>query len=819
MNTLNDTALEFLRRSGREVSFGDGEIIVRRGSRGDAFYVVLEGVVEVLLEASDGRRLPLTRLGKGATFGEMSLLTDEEVSADVLAGSEVKLLEYPSELFQAALTECVELRNHILSGFCASLRETNVMAWRYFQRSEVLDTLMHAEESAGELAVESQAMRRVEARIGELAGEDSPVLLVGDAGVGKLFVARKIHEAADPEAPLVVVDCSRVEGDAIGKLLFGPSENWEYLRRSNASGALPLSGALDLADRGTLILRHVDAMPPACREVMGRYAEALDGADGDISPHVRLLATTRKDIGSLVADGAFSADLGRRLLACRIDVPSLSERKRDILPLARLFLAGRCPDGDKSFNKSAENVLVSAQFRHRNVAELREAVEFGALFADGHEIGSEHIFIGPRSEAGRTEYDLSPTPWVRWILTGRRLQMLSAGVLGVFAAIAAACLVAGDTMIGRIANGLVWGVWWPFLMAAFLLMGRLWCTVCPIALIGRTVRRLGSLDLTPPSWLKKYSGLAVLAGFATIVWTEHYFKMIGNPAATGWLLVSLIGGAAVLCIAYQREAWCRYVCPLGALGAGYSASSMMRVRANPSVCAAQCTTHECFKGSDDSPGCSVFHHPMYARGGQHCKMCLKCLSVCPHGSARLYLRPPLQGLWGGGSLSDSLSGFALAVFFMSLVMLASHKFAWVSATVWYTGLLIAAACAGLGLQRLLRKLFGDETEVVTSIAFALLVLGSGPLMAFHLQNVPLLDSVVVSARGGGPAAHRIGLLELMQAGVIAIAACLAAIAVWRIRVRILQRTKARRGWLFVDALAAIYVVGAFAMLLAGGDSP
>ncbi len=818
MSTLDKTALEYLRASGREVRYGDGEIIVHRGCAGEAFFVVLSGVVEVLLEASDGRRLPLTRLGKGATFGEMSLLTGEPVSADVVARSEVKLLVYPSESFQTALTECVELRNHILSGFCASLRETNVMAWRYFQRSEVLDTLMHAEDSTGEIVSESRAMQKLSGRIGELARETSSVLLTGDAGVGKLFVARKIHESGAQDTPLVVVDCSRVDGEAVAKLLFGPSEDWEFHTRSGTAGALPLAGALDLADRGTLVLRHIDALPAACQEILGRYAASLAGADGDISPCVRLLATTRKDIRSFADDGVFSAELADILLAGSLAVPALVDRKRDILPLARLFLAQRDTEGTQSFNSSAENVLVSAQYRHRNVAELREAVEFSSLFAEGDEIGSEHIFTGPRSEAGQVEYDLGGVALIKWFLTGRRLGMLRVVVLGIFVTIAIACLIAGGTLVGRVANGLVWGLWWPFLMVVFLLMGRMWCTICPIALIGRTVRRLGCLGRKPPLWIKKYSGWTVLVLFLVVIWSEHCFRMTYNPMATGLLLVSLMGGATVFCLIYQRESWCRYVCPLGGLGAGYSAVAMIHVHANPNVCATQCTTHECFKGTENSPGCSVFHHPMYARDGQYCKMCLKCLSTCPHGSARLYLSPPLQGIWRVESLSESLAPFALVVFFASLVMFASHKSAWVSAPIWYTGVLLAAVCAGLGLHRLLRRLFGDESGVVTSIAFALLMLGSGPLMAFHLQNIPSLATVRISMPAevlGGSGLIQIGLLEVFQFLTIMIAAEFVAVGMCRIRARILQRRIARWGWGVVDALAAVYVVGALLLLFMG----
>ncbi|MDP6543453.1 MAG: sigma 54-interacting transcriptional regulator [Phycisphaerae bacterium] len=782
---------------------------------GEAFFVVLSGAVEVLLEASDGRRLPLARLGEGATFGEMSLLTDEPVSADVVARGEVKLLVYPGESFQAALAGCVELRNHILAGFCASLRETNVMAWRYFQRSEVLETLMHAEEATGEVVAESRAMRNVEKQITESGHDAQPVLITGDAGTGKLFVARKIHESVGDDSRLVVVDCSRVDSASVGKLLFGPTEDWEFHTRSETSGSLPLSGALDLADRGTLVLRHIDALPAELQEVLGRYTAALADAGGDISPCVRLLVTTRRDLDSLAETGEFSEELARRLSARTLSVPPLIERKRDILPLARLFLGQRDPEGAQKFNTSAENALVSAQFRHRNVAELREAVEFSSLFADGEEIGSEHIFTGPRSEAGEIEYDLFPTASVQWLLSGRRLSMLRVGVLGIFVAIAVACLTTGESTVGRVANGLVWGLWWPFLMIVFLLMGRLWCAICPIALIGRTVRRLGCLGRKPPQWMKEYSGWTVLAAFLLVIWCEHCFEMTDNPVATGLLLLSLMGGATVFCLIYQRESWCRYVCPLGGLGAGYSASAMIHVRANPNVCATQCTTHECFKGTDDSPGCSVFHHPMYARDGQYCKMCLRCLTVCPHGSARLYLRPPLQGIWRVGGLSDSLAPFALIVFFASIVMLASHKSAWVSAPVWYTGMLFAAVCAGLGLHRLLRRLFGDETGVVTSIAFALLMLGAGPLMAFHLQNIPLLETVRISMPAGASGAMEIGLLEVLQFLVIMISAAFVTVGMWRIRIRVVQRGVAPWGWRIVDALSAVYFVGALALLFIG----
>jgi transcriptional regulator with AAA-type ATPase domain/polyferredoxin len=818
MNTLNQAALEYLHVAGREVCHGDGEIIVHRGRVGEAFFVVLSGAVEVLLRSSDGRRLPLARLAAGSTFGEMSLLTDEPASADVVARGDVKLLVYPGESFQNALAGCVELRNHILAGFCASLRETNVMAWRYFQRSELLETLMHAEESTGELVAESRAMRKVEAGIAELGATVHPLLITGDAGVGKLFVARKIHEAGGGGTPLVIVDCSRVDAADIGKLLFGPTEDWEYRDRLGEAGALPLSGALDLADRGSLVLRRIDALPLPSQEVLARYASTLLDldVDGEISPRVRLLVTTRSDPETLAADESFSDELARILSARTLAVPALIERKRDLLPLARLFLAQHVPEGRQRFNRSAEHILLSAQFRHRNAAELREAVEFGSLFADGEEIGSEHIFTGPRSTAGEIEYDLFPTTWVQWLLSGRRLFRLSTAVSAVFLAVTIVCLLAGETLAGRVANGVVWGLWWPSVILAFLLIGRIWCTICPIALIGRILRRLGGLERKPPHWMKKYSGATILTLFLLLIWSEHRFQMIRRPEATGVLLLALLAAAALCGLIYQRESWCRYLCPLGGLGAGYSAAATVHVRANPSVCVTQCSTHECFKGVGGAPGCSVFHHPMYAGDGQFCKMCLECLGTCPHGSARLYLRPPLQGIWRVGSLSDMLAPFALVVSFAFVVMFASQRLAWLAEPIAYTIALLVAVCAGGGLHLLLRRVFGVENGVVTAIAFALLMLGAGPLLAFHLQNVPFLDTVLISMPAELFGAAGIGLLELLQFMAILFTAGLAAIAMRRIRGHFIGPGPGILGWRLIDTVAAAYLLGALLLLFTGG---
>jgi len=818
MATLTQEAIDYLRQAGTDRSYSDGATIVHRGAPGEAFYVVVSGAVEVVLEAEDGRRLPLARLSEGGSFGEMSLLTDEPVSADVLAKGEVTVLACPAGRFRAALAECAPLRDHILARLCDNLRQTNAGAWGHFQRAEALRSLMRDEGRAGPIIAESAAMRKAAAQIAELNPDDAAVLVTGEPGAGKFFAAGQALRQTDGDGTVpVVVDCSLLGETEARKVLFGTTEDRSFARPEPGSDQLRLFGALDLADGGALVLRHVDALDRSSQELLGRYLEARADPDSAVSPRVRVIATTSNDLAALAAADAFDAALAGQLTATTLAMPRMLDRRRDILPLAKLFLAEHDQrDGDVThhFDTSAEHTLVSAQYRYHNAAELREAVESAALFAEEGEIGSEHIFTGPKDEGGTIEYDLAGAGLVGWLVERSGLTVLRAVLLAVFLAIAVTCLTFSDTIAGRVANGMVWGLWWPVLIILFVLVGRAWCAVCPLSSTGQVIRRLGCLGLKQPEWLKKCSIWLAPLMFLAIVWVEHIFDMTRQPLATGILLLVLMGAATVFCLLFQRELWCRHLCPLGALGAGYANGAMVHVRANPNVCATQCKTHECYKGGEAARGCPVFHHPMYARDGHHCKLCLSCLRGCPHGSARLYVRPPLQGIWRVGNFGEATVPFVSVVPFLILVMLASHGAGWAESPWLYTAVLFLAAGIGVAFYGALRRLLGGQRGVDPAAALpvmlTLLALAAGPLIAFHLENIPGLDMLRVQASSGTgqPAGGGIALLMVLQFGAVSLSAVLAALALWRIRVRLADCDPElpRWRWRVVLGMSAAYLI-------------
>ena len=785
VGTLSAAALAWVREHAGKDRFAMGATVVRRGDPGKVLHVIVEGAVAVRLRSPAGVELTLATLGPGEFFGEMALLTGEPISADVVASTPTSVLSLDAAGFRNGLAACIALRDDVLASLAARVRDANRGAWDLFQKTETLRALMRRGESVEPVVAESPGMRRVLREVDELRGDDGPVAIVGEPGTGRAFIARVLHERCrGAERPLIELDCAELREDDAVALVLGAGE-------AGGDSAGVRIGALQLATGGSLLLRHLEALPPTVQTALAERiaGRTMRGGDG---PPPRLMVTVGQAPDRLEAAGALDEALAGLIGHRVLRMPRLADRRRDILPLVEQFLGvgeGRAAP----LPTDAAHAFMDRRYGHRNVAELRESVELAAVFAAGGEIRPEHVFTGPKSEASPTEAELSGLRVVRRLLAGRGLVALRAVVLASFAVVIGLCLAVPATKWGQIANALVWGAWEPALIVAFLGIGRVWCTVCPLSSAGLAAKRLAALERRVPSWLRRSGVWLAAGGFFAIVWSERVFHMISAPRASGLMLLALVLLAVSFSMLWEREAWCAHVCPLGALGAGFSVPAVLHVRANPSVCATYCATHPCFKGEGGRGGCTVFHHPLYASEGHQCKLCLACLQVCPHGSAKLYVRPPLQAVWRLGGLSSGLAPFALAVAAFAPVMLASQRSgSWVSGALGFTVAGIVAIAVGALVSVRLPRWLADAGEAddarAAQVAFAFLVLGWGPLMAYQLANLPGLAGVVLLARAGTPLdgvlpAGGVPALALVQLGVVLVAAVLAAVCLWRIRAR------------------------------------
>jgi DNA-binding NtrC family response regulator len=235
------------------------------------------------------------------------------------------------------------------------------------------------ESCSPELIGNSPAMSAVHRDIACAARSQAKVLIVGETGVGKEIVARRIHAGgARRSQPFVAINCTGIPETLLASELFG------HVRGSFTGAYRDKRGLLGQADRGTLFLDELGEMSLAMQAALLRFTETGEihpvGADGPgRRADIRLLTATNRNLRTLVEAGAFRDDLYYRLNVIQIHVPPLRERGDDILVLFRHYLAlaragaahrGGCPE----LTRDAEQVLLHYAWPG-NVRELRNVTE------------------------------------------------------------------------------------------------------------------------------------------------------------------------------------------------------------------------------------------------------------------------------------------------------------------------------------------------------------------------------------------------------------------------------------------------------------
>ena len=249
---------------------------------------------------------------------------------------------------------------------------------------------LHAEarlEPADEYALvnlvgKSSPMQETYRRIGLLAMNDLPVLIVGEPGVGKHQVARTIHfNSPRSERPFVVVSCRGLPEAVLERQLFGQADR--------ASGDALASGRGETARRGTLLIDDVEALPPALQARLLRAVVdgVFDRAGGGtpVSLDVRIIASSERDLQAAVRTESFSPALAQALSVVTIELPPLRERPGDIPELVSVFIR-RCNDelgkSVRGVDPRVEQILLEHPWPG-NVGQLRQAITRACVLARG----------------------------------------------------------------------------------------------------------------------------------------------------------------------------------------------------------------------------------------------------------------------------------------------------------------------------------------------------------------------------------------------------------------------------------------------------
>lgn len=797
---LNDA----MRASLEPVAYAAGETVIRQGEAGERFFVIDTGALDIIVTSEQGVRLPVARLGPGSHFGEMSLLAGTAVSADVVASEPSVLYAANPEEFRRIIHGDPRIIEHLAGTLANRLKLANEQLVVQQQRQATLSKLISNRPASRFLTDLPSFGKNTTAAIAEACRHDLPLLITGENGVGKRALGLHIHAAHRRSSQAVlVVDCRELPPEHAHEQLFGDADPGGITRFASRLGYL------QAADRGTLVLACADRLPAAVQRELAVFLQSQSAGAEVWRVDVRVICTGE-------ASG-LDETLQRAFADRVIALPPLRQRRRDIEPLARHLLAAsaqRAGTAPKQLGESASRALLAYDFRIENVEELGQVLHLASDLADGEVIEAEHLFFGSGRGADPLQVDLLRWKWLEGALQrGRLMAGLKVLVALAFAAIVAACLVLPAALPGRVANLLVWGVWWPALVVSMVLFGRLWCAVCPISSGAEACKHAGGRDLPPPPRLRQAGVAVALTGFIAIFWIEQMTGMADHPRYTAALLIGLAVIAAVIGWFFQRHTWCRYLCPLGAMGAVFSVLAMLRVQARQEVCQGSCNGNQCYKGSDRVGGCPMFNHALFLNGGQQCKLCMQCLQACPSLSPRLIVQPPLQDIWHSNLLSTEMVPMAAIIAFLTLLLAATPAtgLAMAAEKRWFIIGVFLVLAAGLALYLRLTAQQGreDGRRAVRGarVLYAYMPAVAGLLFAFHIRALPWLREGAVhfsTPRGdlGGAS-----LLQLTQGSVLAIGGLLTCWALWKLSAGRAEHraVPAVVAWAPLAALAAGYL--------------
>lgn len=358
-------------------------------------------------------------------------------------------------------------------------------------------------------------------------------------------------------------------------------------------------------------------------------------------------------------------------------------------------------------------------------------------------------------------YDLTRLPLLKRLLLSRWPQFLAliVALAGFGLAIAAGLW---GTPVGSRNFGIifVWIAWWALLMlVAVPLLGRGWCSICPIpapgewlqrgALIGPNGGGLG-LERRWPNrlrniWLQN-GAFTLVALFSTVILTQ--------PQVTAVVLLAFLFVAIGASLVFERRAFCRYLCPVGGFIGLYSQLAPVEVRVKDSAVCVAHTEKTCYTGNEQGYGCPWQVFPPGLIKNTYCGACMECLRTCPHDNIAINLRAPGLdlGIARGRKLDESYKAFIMlgsAILYSAVLLgpwgslkMAAYS---VGSPAWalYAAVFLVTVLAllpglfylAVWLGHRLAKTSEQIKKTFVSMTYALVPLGMSAWIAFSLSFV------------------------------------------------------------------------------------
>lgn len=217
-----------------------------------------------------------------------------------------------------------------------------------------------------------------------VAPVNSAVLIQGETGTGKEVIAQAIHEASPRRKNrFIALNCAAIPSALLESELFG------YERGAFTGAVNQTIGRFQAADRGTLFLDEIgdlplELQPKLLRALQEKQIERLGGHQS-IQVDVRVIAATNQDLGRMVEEKKFRADLYYRLNVFPMTLPPLRERRQDIPLLVEHFVSKFAGRQGKTIDTIPDEVMRTLIGHHwpGNIRELQNVIERGVIMTTG----------------------------------------------------------------------------------------------------------------------------------------------------------------------------------------------------------------------------------------------------------------------------------------------------------------------------------------------------------------------------------------------------------------------------------------------------
>jgi len=218
--------------------------------------------------------------------------------------------------------------------------------------------------------------------------KDTPLLILGETGTGKELIAHSVHyKSPNFQGPFISLNCSSIPKELIESELFGYEKG-----AFTGAHSFGKRGLVEEAENGTLFLDEIGDLGMEAQAKLLRFLEEGEfyrvGGTRKHKIRARVISATNRDLADMIEKGTFRQDLYYRLAVVKVEIPSLNERKEDILPIAKHFLVAFSQKHGKEFRgftSTAESTLMDYQWKG-NIRELKNMVERGVIIGEGPDL-------------------------------------------------------------------------------------------------------------------------------------------------------------------------------------------------------------------------------------------------------------------------------------------------------------------------------------------------------------------------------------------------------------------------------------------------